>query len=159
MMTRLNVSAGVTVGAGQDQVWELAVDWGRQREWILGTRVEGGRGLGAKVSGRTGIGPVGFTDPMLITEWSPPHRCTVTHQGKIVRGAGIFEVRVVDLDGPRSEFRWTEQIELPLPPAIGRPLAMLLVAPVTRAGLAWSMRRFARLIGTGTGPDQQLPPA
>ena len=160
MATRLIVTAGVIVGADQWEVWDLAVDWARQHRWILATRTQGGHGLGARVTGRTSIGPVGFTDPMLITEWDPPNRCTVTHQGKIVRGEGIFEVLPGDGRGrrngtgtrgapdaqTRTEFRWTERIELPLPPVIGRPLARLLIGPITRAGLASSLRRFAGLL-------------
>jgi hypothetical protein len=144
MATTLTVTAGVVVGADQQRTWDLAVDWSKQERWILATHTEGGHGLGASVTGRTGIGPFGFTDPMLITEWDPPNRCTVTHQGNVVRGAGIFEVR------PRgeasAEFRWTERIELPLPSAIGEPLAGLLIGPVTRVGLAASLRRFAHLV-------------
>ena len=146
--TRLTIRAGVVVPASIEQAWELAVNWDRQREWILGTSVRGGHGLGARVTGRTGIGPVGFSDPMLITQWQPPRRCVVTHQGKLVRGAGIFEVLPcqANASGPRSEFRWSEEIELPLPPAIGRTLATALIGPLARLGLGWSLRRFARLV-------------
>jgi hypothetical protein len=149
--TRLTVRAGVVVPAAPQQAWELAINWDRQREWMLATTVHGGQGLGAKVSGRTGIGPAAFTDSMLITQWQPPRRCVVTHQGKLVRGAGIFEVLPCEArpgrTGPRSEFRWTEELELPLPPVIGRPLATALIGPLARLGLGWSLRRFARLAG------------
>jgi hypothetical protein len=154
--TRLTIRAGVLVPATPQQAWELAVNWDRQREWILATSVRGGHGLGAKVTGRTGIGPVGFTDPMLITQWQPPRRCVLTHQGKLVRGAGIFEVLPCQ-DGPggsfaRSEFRWSEELELPLPPVIARPLATALIGPLARLGLGWSLRRFARLVGLANSP-------
>jgi hypothetical protein len=145
MWTRLTVAAGVVVRADREQVWRLATDWARQHEWIWVTRVHGGQGAGAKVSGRTGFGPVGFTDPMVITEWLPPRRCTVEHVGKIVRGTGVFEVLPRVRDG-EAEFRWTEIIELPLPPVIGRPLAIGLIGPVARIGLGSSLRRFARVI-------------
>jgi len=149
-MTRLTVSAGVVVQADQERVWALALDWSRQREWIWATTVDGGQGLGAHVSGRTGIGPLGFTDPMLITHWDPPRRCTVTHLGRLVRGDGVFEVtQVADGGQPRTEFTWTERIELPLPPALGRPLAAAVIAPAARLGLGSSLRRFARLLATG----------
>jgi hypothetical protein len=143
MVTRLTVTAGVAVLADQRRVWELVTDWPGQRRWILGTTTQGGHELGASVTGRTGVGPVGFTDPMVITEWDPPRRCTVTHEGKVVRGSGVFEVIP---RGRASEFRWTEHIELPLPPVLGKALARTIIGPVTRAGLAWSLRRFARLV-------------
>ena len=48
------------------------MDWSRQREWMWGTQVRGGTGAGAEVVARTGIGPVGFADAIVITEWDPP---------------------------------------------------------------------------------------
>ena len=145
MATQLTVAAGVVVDVVPQRLWDLAVDWSMQHEWIWATRVHGGHGLGAKVVGWTGIGPVGFTDTMVITEWDPPRRCTVTHVGKIVRGSGVFEVLP---RGDRAEFRWTERIEIPLPAPFGR-LAAAAVGPVARVGLGWSLRRFAALARIG----------
>ena len=148
----LTISAGVTVAAEPQRVWELAVDWSAQRKWIWATTTTGGHGLGAAVTGRTGIGPVGFTDTMLITEWDPPRRCTVSHTGPVVRGEGVFEVLA---HGRGSQFRWTERILLPpalvaLVPASAQPalarLAYAAIAPVARAGLGYSLIRFARLL-------------
>jgi hypothetical protein len=149
MPTTLTIMAGVLVRAAPQQVWDTGTDWSRQHEWIWATRVTGGYGAGAAVSGWTGIGPVGFTDTMVITEWDPPRRCTVTHTGRVVRGSGVFEVRP---RGDRSEFRWIERIELPLPPALGR-LAGAVIGPIARLGLGSSLRRFARLFPVGdAGP-------
>lgn len=143
MGTPFVVDAQVTVAAEAARVWEAAVDWPGQHRWILATRVEGGQGVGARVTGRTGFGPAGFTDPMVITEWDPPRRCVVRHTGRLVQGQGVFEVTP---DGTASRFRWAEQLELPLPPAAG-PAIGLLVRPLAQWGLALSLRRFARLLG------------
>jgi len=43
MPTALQIAAQVTVDAEPERVWQAAVDWPRQREWIWGTRVHGGR--------------------------------------------------------------------------------------------------------------------
>jgi len=147
MSPSLTVRAGVTVQASQQRVWDLAVDWPRQQEWIWATRTSGGHGRGASVTGWTGIGPVGFADTMEITGWDPPRRCTVTHTGRVVRGYGVFEVRP---RGDLSEFRWTEHVELPvpLPPALAR-LALAALAPAARLGLGSSLARFARLLRPG----------
>jgi carbon monoxide dehydrogenase subunit G len=152
----LTITAGVTIAADPDRVWQLAVDWSRQRDWIWATRTTGGHGPGANVTARTGVGPVAFTDTMLITEWDPPRRCTVTHTGRIVRGDGVFEV--LPRDG-RSEFRWTERILLPeplvglVPPdmvAAFARIAYAVIAPIARAGLGSSLVRFARLAEAAT---------
>jgi uncharacterized protein YndB with AHSA1/START domain len=152
MATWLTVSAGVLVAAEQERVWDLAVDWAQQERWVLATKSEGGHGAGARVVGRTGFGPVSFTDPMLITRWDPPNRCVVAHEGKVVRGTGTFEV--VPRSAAEAEFRWIERIEIPLPQALGKPLAVALIGPVTRVGLGWSLRRFARLV-TARQPENQ----
>ncbi len=145
MPTPLQIAAQVIVDAEPERVWQAAVDWPRQRDWIWATRVRGGHGTGAEVTGWTGLGPVGFTDPMVITEWDPPRRCVVTHTGRVVRGTGIFEVSPA---GTGSRFRWTEDLQLPLPPLVGR-LAGALVAPVAAWGLRSSLHRFARLFSPG----------
>ncbi len=128
------------VRAAPEQVWRAAVDWPRQREWMWGTRVRGGHGVGAELSAWTGIGPVGFTDTMVITEWDPPRRCVVRHTGRVVRGGGVFEAIPL---GRQCEFRWTEQLELP--GLIAERLIWTLVRPFAQCGLDASLRRFARM--------------
>src|ERR1039458_3916151 len=113
----LRAVAQVHVAADPHDVWDLVTDWSRQHEWIWATKVRGGQGLGATVVGWTGVGPVGFTDTMVISEWDPPLRCVVRHTGRVVRGSGTFEVIPV---GTECDFRWTEDLELPIPPALGR---------------------------------------
>jgi predicted DNA-binding transcriptional regulator AlpA len=137
----LEIVAQVTVPAGAEEVWRAAMDWSRQHEWIWATRVTGGQGVGATVTGWTGLGPLGFTDTMVITEWEPPRRCVVQHTGRVVRGAGVFEIIG---DGPPCQFRWAEDLDLPLPAALGT-LAGWLVRPVAEWALRASLRRFARL--------------
>jgi len=150
MATEITVVARVTVEADPEQVWRLALDWSRQHEWIWATRVTGGRGRGAEVTAWTGIGPLGFTDTMVITEWDPPRRCSMRHTGRLVRGTAGFEVSP---NGARSEFLWTEKLILPLPPAVGRP-AGGLIRVVAGWGLNSSLRRFARLLAR---PDLRAP--
>jgi len=137
----LEVTVRVRVRAEPDRLWQLAMDWAHQGDWMLATRVRGGQGVGARVVARTGIGPVAFTDTMVITQWYPPHRCVVRHTGRVVRGAGVFEVSG---HGPMSEFAWTEQLVLPWP-ASGR-LGQWLIARPARWLMDVSLRRFTRLV-------------
>jgi hypothetical protein len=142
----LEISFRICLRAEPDRVWQVAMDWSRQGEWIPATRVRGGTGVGAQVTARTGVGPVGFTDTMVITEWDPPRRCAVTHTGRVVRGSGVFEV--VARDGV-SEFRWSELLEVPGPAALRPALAWLArwtVVPPARLALGYALRRLARLI-------------
>jgi carbon monoxide dehydrogenase subunit G len=141
MAPTLEVAAHVLVQAEPDRVWQLAMDWQRQQDWMLGTHVSGGEGVGAEVVARTGIGPIGFEDTMVITEWDPPRSCIVRHTGRLVRGLGLFEVAQA---GDVSQFSWTERLQLPFP--VPRLLRQLVLLPVARVGMAASLRRFARLV-------------
>lgn len=143
MDAQLEITSRVLVRAAPERVWEAAVDWPRQGEWMWGTRVRGGHGVGAELSAWTGIGPVGFTDTMVITEWDPPRRCVVRHTGSVVRGSGVFEA--IPLGG-QCEFSWTEQLELP--GLIAGRAGRALVRALAQGGLDASLRRFARMAST-----------
>src|SRR4051812_9584947 len=142
------LSLSVDVDAPAERTWAAAVDWARQGEWMLGTTVtptrHGGHGVGGRLEAFSGIGPVGFLDPMEITLWQPPRACHVVHTGRVVRGTGAFEVEPRGDD--RSRFLWSEQLDLPLG-ALGR-LGWPLVRPFFSYGVQISLRRFARHAAT-----------
>ena len=144
-MTRVELTVPVEVTAPADAVGRKVTDWKGQGDWMLATRVEvagagDGRHAGAFLTAVTGVGPLGVTDRMEIVEWDPPRRCIVRHLGRVVRGEGVFEV--VQLDAGRSRLLWSELLDLPL----GRLgwLGWSVLAPVFRAGVAFSLRRMAR---------------
>ncbi len=140
------VTVDVMVDAPVEAVWAAVVDWERQSDWMLGTTVRGttndGVGLGGGIEAYTGVGPVGFLDTMVITEWEPPYRCTVLHTGKVVRGRGIFEVFA--LPAGRSRFVWSEELDLPLG-RLGR-LGWPLAKPALAAGVRRSLVKLARSV-------------
>jgi len=147
MITRVTITSRIALPVPPERAWRAVVDWPRQSQWMLATRVRGGHGAGAQVVARTGIGPLGFTDTMVITHWEPPRRCVVAHTGRVIRGAGVFEVVPA---GAGSEFRWTERLELPFA-AAGR-WGWRVVRPLVQRGMDLSLRRFARLAGgAGSG--------
>lgn len=129
-----------------DRVWDLLTDWERHDEWMVATTATGGTGAGARLEARTAIGPIGFTDTMLITGWHPPRngrggRCVVRHTGALIKGVGCFEVH--PLDAGTSRVTWTEDVELPL--GVLGEIGWVGVAPAARAMLRFSLWRLARL--------------
>ena len=111
----------VALDVPADVAWDYVTDWPRQGEWVPHTRVEHvdpadpAVGLGGRLRAWTGLGPVGFWDPMTITSWERRTdgggRCEVLHTGKVVRGEGEFEVTA---DGAgRSRFLWSERAVVP----------------------------------------------
>jgi len=143
MITQVAITSRIVLPVPPEQAWRAVVDWPRQGQWMLATRVRGGHGAGAQVVAKTGIGPLGFTDTMVITHWEPPRRCVVAHTGRVIRGAGVFEVVPA---GTGSELRWTERLELPFATA-GR-WGWRVVRPLVQREMDRSLRRFARLAGS-----------
>jgi uncharacterized protein YndB with AHSA1/START domain len=134
----------VEVDAPAEMTWEALTDWARQSEWMLGTTVRGtgqtnGQAVGDGIQAFTGIGRLGFTDTMEITEWDPPRRCVVVHTGSVVRGTGEFEVEPLPRD--RSRVIWSEHLELPLG-ALG-VAGWTVVKPAFARGVERSLRQFA----------------
>ncbi len=137
-------TAAIELPAGVAETWAAVVDWDGQSRWMLLTTVRAterdGAGTGGRVSARTAVGPVGFTDDMVITQWRPPHLCRVRHLGKVVRGEGVFEVAEA---GPgRSRFTWTEEVVPPFG-RLGRA-AWPLAGPALELLMRVSLRRLAR---------------
>lgn len=129
-----------------EDVWEALSDWEGQSAWILGTRSKGtvqdGRGVGGGIEAWTGVGPLGFLDVMVVSEWEPPHRCVVQHVGRVVRGAGGFQVS--ELGRGRCRVLWWERVEIPFGTA-GR-IGWRVARPAVRWGVVTSLRRFRKLV-------------
>jgi len=115
---RALVRSEIDVAAPAPLVWQYLTDWPRQAEWIPFTRVQtvdAADGVGGRIRAWTGLGPVGFWDPMTITSWDVADdgsaRCEMLHTGAVVRGDAEFAVRP---RGPKAcTFVWWEHLEIP----------------------------------------------
>jgi Polyketide cyclase / dehydrase and lipid transport len=140
---RALLRADATVSVPAERLWERLVDWPSQGEWIPLTRVRtvagSGRSVGGRIEAHTGVGPIGFDDPMVITRWEPPFSCEVLHTGRVVRGEAGFDV--VAIDPSRSRVEWWESLEIPFGRAGG--LGWRLTAPLWEAVLRRALDRFA----------------
>jgi hypothetical protein len=139
----------VDVAAEPDAVWHWAADWTRQREWIPLTRVHHvdgpDLGIGTRLLARTGIGRLGFDDPMTVTAVSAlpagARAYEVVHTGRVVKGVGEFRV---EPRGAGARFSWSERVVVP-----GGPLApalWLVGGPSIRLLFGWALRRFATAV-------------
>jgi hypothetical protein len=141
------VRAEVEVAAPARLVWEYVTDWPRQREWIPLTRVvrvDAADGVGGRYRAWTGIGPVGFWDPITITAWEEhpdgAARCEIMHTGRVVRGDAEFSV--VPTAPERCRVVLWEQLDIPGGP-VGRLLWQVVGRFVDR-GAERVLRRMAR---------------
>ncbi len=134
-----------TVPTPVDRVWATLTDFAAYGDWIPLTamRVDAPpKRVGWGFAGKTGFGPVGFLDSMLVTHWQPPAdggvgRFAVRKTGRVLRGWADVTVEPVARPGRASDgssdggstsltrVTWREEI-VPRPELVGR-----MVAPVT----------------------------
>ncbi|WP_433230276.1 SRPBCC family protein [Actinomadura formosensis] len=139
-MSYVAVHAEAVSGAPAERVFDVLTDWPRHAEWMPFTSAEGGDKAGDELRARTGIGPVGFLDTMIITDWRDGRRVAVRHTGRVVRGEAWFKVVP---EGSGSRIIWAERVDLPLGP-LGRA-GWLAAGPVVRAFMTLGLRRLAAL--------------
>lgn len=163
-MSRVLVRCDVEVAAPARAVWDYVTDWPAQAEWIPLTRVEvvdRPHQVGGRIRAWTGLGPVGFWDPMTITTWADDlaedgtgsARCEVVHTGRVVVGEAQFAVHALSPETAR--FEWWEHLRLPAG-RVGGAGWRVAGRPVT-AGLQAALRRMASQVerrhADATGPQ------
>lgn len=130
-------------------VWARVADPAGHRLPLTRVQVPAaGLGVGVRFVARTGLGPLRFADPMIVTRWSPPDRpgrgpdadppapteaedeaeYAVVKVGRVL--TGWAQVRLRALNGRRTALVWTEQISLK-PSALGP-----LLQPLTDRAVA-----------------------
>jgi hypothetical protein len=147
MSTTASVEASVYVAATPEHAFGELIDAEGQGRWMVSTKiyaVDGGVAapdVGSRLVAFTGFAGIGILDVMEVTEHEPSRRWVVAHQGRVIRGSGIF---TFDPAPGGSTVRWIEELELPFG-IIGR-LGWPLVRPAVRWGLQRSLRQFAKLL-------------
>ena len=148
-MARFTVAGDVA--APVERVWARIIDWPAHGRWVPLTtvRVTSARpdGVGAGFLARTGIGPLGFDDPMQVVEWVPPEAggagyVRVQKHGRLVLGWAGFEVAPGPNGGSRVE--WTEDVEV-APVRLTRPFDRLITIG-GRIGFQRAIRAMAQEI-------------
>ncbi|GAA2076000.1 SRPBCC family protein [Actinomadura alba] len=140
-MSRVLARVSEGVAASAERTFEVLTDWDRHGEWMPFTTARGGHEVGATLEGRTGAGPIGFLDTMIITEWRDGRRVAVRHTGRLVRGEAWFETTPLPEGG--CVVVWAEHLDLPLGP-LGR-VGWVVIGPIARAFMRLGLRRLGRL--------------
>jgi hypothetical protein len=98
------------------EAWRRMTDWERHGASVPLTRITVSTapppGPGALVLARTGVGRVGFDDPMRITVWQPERHCRLEKTGRTVTGWAEIDVRPDPRGGPGSVVRWREDLRV-----------------------------------------------
>ena len=110
--------------------------------------------VGSRLAAFTGLAGIGFLDTMVVTEYDPPWRWVMQHDGAFVMGVGIFEITPT---ATGCRFTWAEELDLPFG-VLGR-LGWPLVKPIAHLALLACLRRMARQLERGTLPLAMAPDA
>ena len=125
-----------------DEAWRRVTQWVRHEDKVPLTRIHvstpGPDGLGTIFVAHTGLGPLGFDDPMEIVEWHPPQdgapgACRLQKRGRVMTGWAELHVTP---DGDGARVSWREDIGVWRLPTLFDPLVVrsstLLFARVLR---------------------------
>jgi len=122
------------------RAWDAVSDLAEHTRHVplTAVRVSGpGLVLGSEVVARTGLGPVGFADRMLVPGIAPGTRLRLVKTGLWLRGWAEI---TVEEDGEGSRVQWVEELWLPglrrLTRPLGDRLGPLLFGPVLDGLLA-----------------------
>ena len=148
----VEVEVEVPVRAERGTAFAAMTQWDQQHRWMLGSRVWSSLGDGSSVGDElscwTGFGRLGFLDTMTITEPGDAW-VVVEHTGRVVRGVGWMGVPPTPGEGP-STFVWGESVRPPLG-ILGRA-GWVVVGPLLRLAVQYSLRRLAGLVESGQLP-------
>lgn len=101
-----------------EEVWRRLTHWERHAAHVPLTRITvttpPPTRLGTVFVARTGLGPVGFDDPMEVVRWEPPApggsgRCRLEKRGTVVVGWAEIEVAARDTG---SRIVWREDLRV-----------------------------------------------
>ena len=138
----------VVVQAPIEETWAIVADIPLQPSWMVEMRevritTPGPTGVGTRGEATVRIAGISVTDPVEVTEFQPPHRFAIRHEG-LFAGGGLITLEA-SVDGSSTTVRWEETLISPLLPALGA----LVQAPILRAIFQGDLARLKRLIETG----------
>ncbi len=123
--------------------WAALTDWAAQSDWIPLTTVRAdGSGPAARIVARTGLGPFGFVDEMIVTGWDPPRQAVVDKIGAVLGGRAGFAVEPLRPD--RCRVIWWEDVRLRWA-VVSAPL-LALSRPLVGVGIHVVLGRFRRRV-------------
>ncbi|MFP1624652.1 SRPBCC family protein [Streptomyces sp. 5K101] len=104
--------------------WRRVTDWQAHAASVPLTSVSvrggGPTGVGTVFVARSGVGRLGFDDPMEVVRWEPPvggrpGRCRLVKRGRLITGWAEIEVRAV---GTGSAVVWVEELRIAVLPGL-----------------------------------------
>jgi hypothetical protein len=128
----------VVVDAPIERVWAWVSDVERQPMWMHEMKAvrllsPPPVGVGTTAEATVRILGISLTDPVTFTEWDPPRRFAVRHEG-IYRGEGVIDLEP-GADGTTTIVRWSETLIAPVLPYFAAAVQYPVFANVFQADL------------------------
>ena len=141
----------IVIDAPIERVWVELADIEGQPRWMLEMKA-----VRLVTPGPVGVGSVGeadvrvlgisVTDPVTITEFEPPRRFGISHDGTF-KGRGLITLEA-GADGTTTIVRWDELLVPPVLPHLGA----LVMTPILGAIFQADLGRLKELVETGSDP-------
>jgi uncharacterized protein YndB with AHSA1/START domain len=142
----------VVIDAPIQDVWDVLADVKGQPRWMLdmkSVRLDPGGpvGVGTTAEAIVRMFGIAVADPVTITEFQPPTRFALTHDGTF-KGRGVFELEA-GADGTTTIVRWDETIIPPVLPHLGAAIGAPIMGSIFQADLE-RLRELVETGGTGS---------
>ena len=140
----------VVIDAPIERVWAVLADIEGQPRWMhdmKSVRLTTPPPVGVGTAGVSTVRVFGIavTDPVTITEFQPPTRFALRHEGA-VSGSGVITLEP-GADGTTTIVRWDERLVAPLLPNLGAAVFERVFGPIFQADLF----RLRDLVESGAG--------
>jgi len=140
----------IVLDAPIERVWEVLADVEGQPRWMDDLKsvrmlTPPPIGVGTRAEGDIRIFGMSVIDPITITDFEPPRRFAIRHEGQF-SGEGLIEL-VPGTDAMTTVARWTETI---VPPYLPH-LAGIVLAPILRLVFQRDLANLRELVETGPG--------
>lgn len=89
-----------------EEAWQRVTDWPAHGRFVPLTKVTR---TSDGFLARTGIGAIGFDDPMEVVMWNEPSFCRLEKRGRLVKGWAELSVSP---HGQGSQVSWREEIRV-----------------------------------------------
>jgi uncharacterized protein YndB with AHSA1/START domain len=135
----------VVIDAPIERVWAVVADIEGQPRWMLdmkSVRLLSSGPIGLGTRGESTVRILGLTtiDPVTVTEFEPPTRFAIRHEGSWT-GDGIFTLEP-GADGTTTIVRWEETLVGPVFPYLGA----IVQAPILGAIFQADLERLRELV-------------
>ena len=143
-----SIHSEVIVRAPIERTWAVLADIPGQMRWM--TEMQSVRVLtpgpirvGTEAVALVRALGIPMRDPIEVTEWDPPRRYAISHNG-LVKGIGEIELEPGDVSGT-TRVSWDETLIAPLFPHLGGIAFQAVFGPIFQDDL----ETFARLVEAG----------